>query len=231
MYKTIKQNITTQIVEKKSKFIANLYYAPTIEDAENILQNIKKQYYDAKHNCYAYRIKTQDGIISKSSDDGEPSGTAGAPMLNIITKNELVNVLIVVTRYFGGILLGTGGLVKAYSEVLIDAIKKATFVMEQQGVEMEVIINYNDFEKLNYYCNKNLLTIVHTEYNDKIKCIIEMNEEEKNKIIENINNLNFKIESYKIISNKNIRKNLEKKTLIKKNRKIFQKTIAKMRNK
>ncbi len=207
MYKTIKENTSAEIIEKKSKFIANLYYVQSIEEAEYILQNTRKKYYDARHNCYAYNIRTTNGdFISKSSDDGEPSGTAGKPILNIITKNELFNVLIIVTRYFGGILLGTGGLVKAYSNATLMAIQNAQFLIEETGVEMELLVDYSDFNRLNYYCNKNSLNIIRTDYGAKIKCIIEMNEQEKNKIIENINELNFKIEDYKIIKNKIIKK-------------------------
>ena len=112
---TIKENVLAEIVEKKSKFIANLFYIESQQEAEKIIKQIKKKYYDARHNCIAYRVIENDSVIEKSSDDGEPSGTAGAPMLNILQKNNLCNVLVVVTRYFGGILLGTGGLVRAYS--------------------------------------------------------------------------------------------------------------------
>ena len=124
-FNTIEENVVEEIVEKKSKFIANLIYVETVKDAENEIKNIKKKYFDARHNCVAYRIAEDDKIIEKSSDDGEPSGTAGAPMLNILQKNNLANVLIVVTRYFGGVLLGTGGLVRAYSECLQKAIENS----------------------------------------------------------------------------------------------------------
>ena len=93
---------------------------------------------------------TKEGVVNRFSDDGEPSGTAGAPILNIINKNDLINVVVVVTRYFGGILLGTGGLVKAYSEATIEAIKNAEFVVEELGYELNLEINYSDFEKFNY---------------------------------------------------------------------------------
>ncbi len=115
MFKSIKHNASSEIVEKKSKFIANIFYIESKEEAEKLIKDVNKKYHDARHNCYAYRVISSDGIIEKASDDGEPSGTAGAPMLNILSKNELANVLIIVTRYFGGILLGTGGLVRAYS--------------------------------------------------------------------------------------------------------------------
>lgn len=127
MFKSIKENSTAEVVEKKSKFIANIFYVESREEAENIIKEINKKYHDARHNCYAYRVITSEGIIEKASDDGEPSGTAGAPMLNILSKNELLNVLVIVTRYFGGILLGTGGLVKAYSESCSLGLEKARY--------------------------------------------------------------------------------------------------------
>ena len=121
---TIKDNVQFELVEKKSRFIANLFYVESTQKAENIIKEIRKKYYDAKHNCIAYRIIENGRIVEKASDDGEPSGTAGAPMLNILQKNNLANVLIIVTRYFGGILLGTGGLVRAYSARFIRSIRK-----------------------------------------------------------------------------------------------------------
>lgn len=211
MLKTIKENVTAEIVEKKSKFIADIIYVQNIGEAEEQINRIKKKYFDAKHHCFAYSIMTNEGIVNRLSDDGEPSGTAGAPILNIINKNELINVLVVVTRYFGGILLGTGGLVRAYSESTIKAINSAEFVIEERGYEVELEINYNDFEKLSYYCKKNNINTINTEYGEKIICNLEINNEEKEKLLNNINELSFKIEDYKIISQKNIRKNLENK--------------------
>lgn len=210
MQKTIKENTSAEITQKKSKFIANLFYIQNEEEANEILKSIRKKYYDARHNCYAFSIMTNKGIVSKMSDDGEPSGTAGSPMLNIITKNNLVNVLVVVTRYFGGVLLGTGGLVKAYSEAALEAIKKAEFIKEEAGYEVKVIVEYGEYEKLNYYCNQNNINIINVKYSEKIECIIEMNNNEKNKFIENLNEMNYKIEKYEVVKEKNIRKNIEK---------------------
>lgn len=209
MQKTIKVNVSAEIVEKKSKFIANLFYVQNEEEAEEIIKKIKKKYYDARHNCYAYNIMTKDGLIAKSSDDGEPSGTAGAPMLSILQKNELINVLVIVTRYFGGILLGTGGLVRAYSDALTKAVENSEFVCEELGYEVEVTIEYGEQEKLEYYCKQNKLKIVETQYTDKINCIIEMNNKEKEDFINNLNKMNYKIEKYEILKEKNIRKNIE----------------------
>lgn len=208
MLKTIKENVIEEIVEKKSKFITNLIYVQSAEEAEKHISRIRKKYFDAKHHCFAYSIMTNEGIINRASDDGEPSGTAGMPMLNIINKNELINVLVVVTRYFGGILLGTGGLVRAYSESTIKAINSAEFVIEERGYEIEIEINYNDFEKLIYYCKKNNISIISSEYGEKIICNLELSNEEKEELLNNIEELSFKIEKYKIIKEKNIRKNL-----------------------
>ena len=148
MFKSIKHNASAEIVEKKSKFIANIFYIESKEEAENLIKDINKKYHDARHNCYAYSIMTKEGIINKMSDDGEPSGTAGNPMLNIILKKELINVLVIVTRYFGGILLGIGvGFVIRYGACLdgveIVAIlinKKTSFSVGQVILLVNLVI-------------------------------------------------------------------------------------------
>lgn len=201
MFKTIKEASSAEVVEKKSKFIANIFYVDSVEMAEEIIKQVKKKYYDARHNCFAFSIMTQSGAITRFSDDGEPSGTAGAPMLNIIEKNNLSNVLIIVTRYFGGILLGTGGLVRAYSEATFKVIDKVQLVEEEFGMVFMVIIEYSNLERFKYYCKNNNINIVNIEFNDIIRCFVEVNEEEKNSIISN-NELDIK--DYKIIENKNI---------------------------
>ena len=115
--KTITKTISSEIVVTKSKFIGNLFHIETKEDAELLIEQVRKKYFDARHNCFAYVIydKSSSQIIKKSSDDGEPSGTAGAPILECLVGAELVNTLCIVTRYFGGVLLGTGGLTRAYA--------------------------------------------------------------------------------------------------------------------
>ena len=99
MFKSIKHNASSEIVEKKSKFIANIFYIESKEEAEKLIKDVNKKYHDARHNCYAYRVISSDGIIEKASDDGEPSGTAGAPMLNILSKNEVVTVVFLHNIY------------------------------------------------------------------------------------------------------------------------------------
>ena len=209
--KTIKQeHIEAEITEKKSKFIANVFYVKAQEEAEEKIKEIRKKYYDARHNTFAYSITLKDEIITKSSDDGEPSKTAGAPILNVINGNELSNILIVVTRYFGGILLGTGGLVKAYTNASLEALNKAEFVTEKLGLELKIKIDYNDLEKLKYYCQKNNINIIKTDYEEFIECILEVTNDEKDKIISNNQENSFNILDYKIVQEKNIRKNIEK---------------------
>ncbi len=207
-FKTIlEKNTTAEIIEKKSRFIANLFYVETPQEAEDKIKQIKKKYYDAKHNCFAYITLNGNEIQKKSSDDGEPSGTAGAPMLEILEKQSIYNVVVIVTRYFGGILLGTGGLVRAYSDSLKEAIKKSTLVEQEPGYEAEIKLPYADFEKFKYYCNKNNINIINSEYSDFIICKIEVNDAEKNRLeIEFREQNNFKIMTFDIIRQKNISK-------------------------
>ena len=186
MFTTILENVTSEIVEKKSKFIANIFYVENEEQAEIKVKEIKKKYFDARHNCIAYRVIENDKIIERASDDGEPSGTAGGPMLNILQKNNLCNILVIVTRYFGGILLGTGGLVRAYSEATIQAIEKAKKVKVYPGVEYKVKVQYSEFENFKYYCRKNDINIINVEYENEVESNIEMKEELKEKFLKDV---------------------------------------------
>lgn len=190
---TISENSTYEIVEKKSKFIANLIYVESKEEAENIIKEYKKKYYDARHNCYAYRVLNQDEIYDKSSDDGEPSGTAGAPMLNLLQKNDLCNVIIIVTRYFGGILLGTGGLVRAYSGATTGAIDNCKKARIQKGTGYQIEVDYSNYQALQYYCNKNKINIKNSEYNENIICTLEMSDSIKDRFLEDLNNKKLNI--------------------------------------
>ena len=193
---TILKNETAEIVEKKSKFIANLFHVESVEEAENRIKDIKKKYHDARHNCIAYRVAENGQIIEKSSDDGEPSGTAGGPMLNILQKNNLCNLVIVVTRYFGGILLGTGGLVRAYSEATQQVIEKSTKVIKVIGREMIIELDYSNLEKFKYYCKNNNINIKKIDYMDNIILKIEMEESVKEKIIDDIKNKKLNIQNF-----------------------------------
>lgn len=200
MFKSIKENATAEIVEKKSKFIANIFYIESREEAEEIIKKINKQYHDARHNCYAYRVITSDGIIEKASDDGEPSGTAGAPMLTILSKNNLANVLVIVTRYFGGILLGTGGLVKAYSESCSLGIEKARIVEKYIAQVYKIELGYSDLDKFKYFAKNNDIIILNEEYLENVILEIGLkNKELLDKVCEkeiNVRNIQFLKEMY-----------------------------------
>ena len=178
-YYTISDDVQTEIIEKKSKFIANMYKVENVEQAEEKIKNIKKKYFDAKHHCIAYRVQNNDQLIERFSDDGEPSGTAGAPMLTILQKNNLCNIIVIVTRYFGGILLGTGGLVRAYSDVTINAIKESILVEKVEGVQIKLKTEYANLEIFKYYCKKNNINIVNIDYQEEIIINIEFEKSKK----------------------------------------------------
>lgn len=203
IFKTINQAQTAEITEKKSKFIANIFYVESIEEAEEYIKQIKKKYNDAKHNCFAYAIETEDGSIAvKYNDDGEPGGTAGAPMLKIILENGLSNVLVVVTRYFGGILLGTGGLVRAYSDVTKKAIEKAKIIQKTRGYEAKIQIEYDSLETLKYYLKKQNIKIINTNYEEKIEVIVEIPKNVLNEFTNNYNNNKFQIIKFDTVKEK-----------------------------
>lgn len=202
---TIKENIQTEIVVKKSKFICNLIKVNSQKEAEDIIKQTKKKYYDARHNCVAYRIWDNGTIIEKASDDGEPSGTAGGPMLNILQKNNLCNIVVIVTRYFGGILLGTGGLVRAYSDSTLEAINISQKVEKSIGIEAEVELEYNNLENFKYYCKINNIFIERFDYYNTIICKIQLEESMMQRFSEDfstkkVNLINLKFLSKKLIN-------------------------------
>lgn len=203
---TIEESVQAQIIEKKSKFIANLIYVETPEEAEEQIKLIKKKYFDAKHNCIAYRVIEDGKLVERASDDGEPSGTAGGPMLNILQKNELANVLIVVTRYFGGILLGTGGLVRAYSDSLQKVIEVSKKVKKCIGTEMKVFLDYAQLEEFKYYCRNNEIQIVKIEYLEDVVCNIELQIDVKNKLFNDYETKKLKLKEIQELSKKFVAK-------------------------
>lgn len=210
---TLEENVTAEVVEKKSRFIANAYHISNKEEAEKIISELKKKYYDAKHNCFAFSfLDEENNLTEKCSDDGEPSGTAGAPILNVIKKNNLNNILIVVTRYFGGILLGTGGLTRVYSATASLAVENGKIIKQEKGAEVLIEIEYSDNEKFKYYCGKNKINIIDSQYGETIFYKIEINEEEyKNMMQKNFANneqLSFNIKTNKVICRKFIKKEI-----------------------
>lgn len=204
MFKTIKEDTSAEIIEKKSRFIANVFYIENVEEAGEKIKEIKKKYFDARHNCFAYRIATESKIVERFSDDGEPSGTAGAPMLTVLAGNNLANILVVVTRYFGGTLLGTGGLIRAYTLSVKSALEKTNFEEKVKGLKVELQISYQDFEKFKYYCTVKNIKICKIEYFEYIKTKIELTKEMFCQIQKEKNELNFKILENKILEEKYI---------------------------
>ena len=142
--------------EKKSRFIATLRPVNSIEEASSFIEEMKKRYWDARHNCSAYVIG-RNNEITRCSDDGEPSGTAGRPMLEVLTGADLHNAAVVVTRYFGGTLLGTGGLVRAYTQAVKEGIANSVSAVERDGERMMLGLEYGDVDRvLNYLKTKGL---------------------------------------------------------------------------
>ena len=207
---TINENIESEITVKKSKFICNLIKIEKQEEAEEQIKKIKKKYHDARHNCVAYRVQENDTIVEKASDDGEPSGTAGGPMLTILQKNNLCNVLVVVTRYFGGILLGTGGLVRAYSDSMQNALELTEKVEKCTGIEFEAELEYNNLETFKYYCRKNNINIVNIQYENTIICKIQLEECNKERLIDDFNTKKVNLINLKFLSKKLIDKSIIK---------------------
>ncbi len=181
MIKTIKKNEETEITVKKSTFIANIFRVDSEEEAKEKIKNICKKYFDAKHNCYAYRILKQEEDrtteITKFSDNKEPQGTAGGQILEVIKNSQLYNVIIVVTRYFGGILLGTGGLSRAYSESAQKVVQKAEVLEQTIGNEYIIKCGYEDQNEILYELKKQSIKIKKTEYKEKIEITISISKE------------------------------------------------------
>jgi len=167
-YYTIKEASKAEFKEKKSIFIGHAKRVESEDEAKEFIQNIKGQHKEARHNVYAYIIG-ENRMIQRYSDDGEPHGTGGIPMLEVIKKSELTDVVVVVTRYFGGILLGTGGLARAYSKGASLAIKGAGVVEKVKGIHLEIVIEYEQLGKVQHICAESNTYIEDIEYTDKVK--------------------------------------------------------------
>ena len=161
--KTIKNNMETELIIKNSKFITNIFKLDNVDEIEKNINIIKEKYNDANHNCYAYIYEN----TKKCSDDGEPSGTAGIPMLQVLEKKELSNILVIVTRYFGGIKLGAPGLVRAYTNSVTNAINNNELIELIKGKNIDIIFNYDNVKKIDYLLKDKI--ILNKEFKDKIK--------------------------------------------------------------
>ena len=177
--KTIEKNNVFEEEIKNSKFITHIFKISSIEEANEILAKIRKKYYDATHNCYAYKV----GEYEKASDDGEPQKTAGYPILNAINSYSITNVLVVVTRYFGGVLLGTGGLSRAYGGGAKSVIQKCKIISYEEGYLVKTIINYENVDKLNNFLENNSIEIKETRYLEEVIYYIFLRKSMKKKYI------------------------------------------------
>ncbi len=180
-YKTVLEPGSGEIVEKKSRFIGYVHHVETEEDANAFVLEIKKKHYDARHNCYAY-VLGQEQPLLRFSDDGEPGGTAGKPILEVLTGAGLCDVCIVVTRYFGGTLLGTGGLVRAYTDAAKACIQATKIVHKQLVYPVSLTTNYNDFGKVQYLLGSEHIQVTNSSYGENVEVTVEVPYDEYDRI-------------------------------------------------
>ena len=166
-YRAVYEGGQGEIVEKKSRFIATVLPIETEEEALEFIAKMKKKYWDARHNCYAYVIGERQEL-QRCSDDGEPNGTAGRPMLDVLLHEDIHNTVVVVTRYFGGVLLGTGGLVRAYQKATRSGLESSVIIEKQRGVFGNIVTDYNGIGKIQYIAGERSLPILDSEYTDKV---------------------------------------------------------------
>lgn len=166
-YRTVYEGGEGEITEKKSHFIATVHPVESEEEALAFLEEMKKKYWDARHNCYAYSIG-MNREFTRCSDDGEPSGTAGRPMLDVILGEDIYNVAVVVTRYFGGVLLGTGGLVRAYSKAVQEGLAASKVILKQKGIALKITTDYTGLGKIQYIAGERNIPVLDSEYTDKV---------------------------------------------------------------
>ncbi len=190
--KTCKDEVINEIIIEKSRFITYLKRVDKIEDADNYLALIKKKHYDATHHCFALII---DGV-QRSNDNGEPSGTAGVPILDVLKKNDINNTICIVVRYFGGIKLGAGGLVRAYSSSASEALKKATFTTKKEFKRYELIIDYPTYNQIIYLIKND---IIKNDFAHNITLIIDIDDDKKLEKIKDISQGNASIKAIETI--------------------------------
>lgn len=164
-YRTVYEGGTGEIIEKKSRFIATVLPIESEEEAIAFIDSMKKKYWDARHNCSAY-VLGENHEIQRCSDDGEPSKTAGRPMLDVLLLEDIHNVVVVVTRYFGGTLLGTGGLVRAYQSATKEGLDHSVIITKHLGKKLKITTDYNGIGKIQYIIGQMELSTLNTEYTD-----------------------------------------------------------------
>lgn len=174
-----------EIVEKKSRFIGQVFPVSTEEEALKLIEQTRKKYWDARHNCYAY-ILGEYGEITRCTDDGEPAGTAGRPILEVLQGEGIHDVLLIVTRYFGGTLLGTGGLVRAYSQAAKAGLSASQVLEKVRGHQLTIHTDYNGIGKLQYITAQSGIPVMDTQYGESVTMVLAVPIEDSDKLVKQI---------------------------------------------
>lgn len=174
-----------EVVEKKSRFIAHVIPVNSEEEALEIIESLKKEYWDARHNCYAF-VCGANNEVQRFSDDGEPQGTAGKPILEVLLNKNVHNTLILVTRYFGGTLLGTGGLIRAYGQAALEGLKDAKIEEVFEGVAFELSVDYESIGKIKYNMVQFGVGDAEEEYGEEVTLQIQMKKADFEKFKTNV---------------------------------------------
>ena len=205
-YITVFSEVEGGIIEKKSRFIANLFHVEDEKEAKEKINEIKKKHYDAKHHVYAYRIYNDKNLLEKYSDDGEPAQTAGKPIMDLLKKKDIYNVLIVVTRYFGGILLGTGGLTRAYTQAANVCVENSNVSNMVYSTIIHLCISYEQLDSIKHYCNSIDAIIIDIQYSDNILLQVCVDNSQYDKVKQDINNMLAGKVDFRGVSNKYVKK-------------------------
>ncbi len=184
-YILLKKGAEAELVEKKSRFIATIRPVSTEDEAAAFIEEIKKKYYDARHNCSAFVIGSK-AQLTRSSDDGEPSGTAGRPMLEVLLGSEIRNIAVVVTRYFGGTLLGTGGLVRAYSGAVKLALEQCETARQRFGIKLQIKTDYNYVGKIQYLLADRKIEMIDSVYAQDVEMTVIVPIEEYDRLCKDL---------------------------------------------
>ena len=184
-YKTVYVGREAEIIEKKSRFIATVKPVKTEAEAIAFIESLKKKYWNATHNCFAYVIG-EHFQVQRCSDDGEPSGTAGKPMLDVLLGEEIHDTVVVVTRYFGGTLLGTGGLVRAYQASTKAGLEASTVITKMHGHKVSVGTDYTGLGKIQYILGQRGIQILDSEYTDRVELRVLVPEAEVKSVLDEI---------------------------------------------
>ena len=184
-YKTVYAGNAAEIIEKKSRFIATVEHVKTEEEALAFIESVRKKYWNATHNCFAY-VLGERFQVQRCSDDGEPGGTAGKPMLDVLLGEEIHDVVVVVTRYFGGTLLGTGGLVRAYSGATKEGLNASKVIVKMRGQKLSVQTDYTGLGKIQYILGQRGLSVLNSVYTDKVELEVLLPEAEIKPVMEEI---------------------------------------------